>query len=59
MNGAGFWDNQSAAQKVIEDYKVLKAQITDLQEVIAEFEDATKLLMVCRQEWRQEQWNRT
>ena len=40
MNGAGFWDNQSAAQKVIEDYKVLKAQTTDLEGVIAEFEDA-------------------
>mgnify|MGYP001455307292 FL=1 len=37
---AGFWDKQSEAQKVIDDYKVLKAQTTDLEEVVAEFEDA-------------------
>ena len=40
MNVAGFWDKQSEAQKVINDYKVLKAQTTDLEEVVAEFEDA-------------------
>jgi peptide chain release factor 2 len=40
MNVAGFWDKQSEAQKVIDDYKVLKAQTTDLEEVVAEFEDA-------------------
>jgi peptide chain release factor 2 len=41
MNGVGFWDKQSEAQKVINDYKVLKAQTVDLEEVIGEFEDAT------------------
>ncbi len=40
MNGAGFWDSQTAAQKVIEEYKVLKAQTTDLEKVIADFDDA-------------------
>jgi len=39
MNAAGFWDIQSAAQKVIDKYKVLKAQTSDLEEVIADFED--------------------
>ena len=41
MSGVGFWDKQSEAQKVINDYKVLKAQTADLEEVIGEFEDAT------------------
>ncbi|MDP7006003.1 MAG: peptide chain release factor 2 [Phycisphaerales bacterium] len=40
MNGAGFWDSQSAAQKVIDEYKVLKAQTSDLEDVIADFEDS-------------------
>jgi len=39
MNAAGFWDSQTAAQKVIDEYKVLKAQTGDLGEVIADFED--------------------
>jgi peptide chain release factor 2 len=39
MNAAGFWDSQTAAQKVIDQYKVLKAQTIDLEEVIADFED--------------------
>ena len=37
MNGVGFWDKQSEAQKVINDYKILKAQTADLEEVIGEF----------------------
>ena len=40
MNGAGFWDSQSAAQKVIDEYKVLKVQTSDLEEVITDFDDA-------------------
>ena len=40
MNAAGFWDSQSAAQKVIDQYKVLKAQTGDLEEVVADFEDS-------------------
>ena len=39
MNAAGFWDSQTAAQKVIDQYKVLKAQTIDLEEVITDFED--------------------
>ncbi len=39
MNEAGFWDIQSAAQKVINEYKILKAQTSDLEEVITDFDD--------------------
>ena len=39
MNAAGFWDSKTAAQKVIDEYKVLKAQTSDLEEVITDFED--------------------
>ena len=40
MNAAGFWNSQTAAQKVIDEYKVLKAQTGDLEEVVADFEDS-------------------
>ena len=40
MNAADFWENQNAAQKVIDEYKVLKAQTEDLENVISDFEDA-------------------
>ena len=40
MNATDFWENQSAAQKVIDEYKVLKAQTEDLEHVISDFEDA-------------------
>ena len=40
MNAVDFWENQTAAQKVIEEYKILKAQTEDLEGVIATFEDA-------------------
>jgi len=40
MNVAGFWDIQSAAQKIINQYKVLKAQTSDLEDVISDFEDS-------------------
>ena len=40
MNVAGFWDRQSAAQKVNDEYKVLKAQTSYLEDVIADFEDS-------------------
>ncbi len=39
MNGADFWNSQTEAQKVITEYKVLKAQTEDLENVIANFED--------------------
>ena len=40
MNGEGFWDIQTEAQKVIDRYKVLKAQTSDLEDVVADFDDA-------------------
>ncbi len=40
MNEADFWNSQTEAQKVITEYKVLKAQTEDLENVIANFEDA-------------------
>ena len=40
MGQAGFWDDQEKAQKVIEQYKLLKAQSEGLEEAIAVFEDA-------------------
>jgi peptide chain release factor 2 len=40
MGSAGFWDNQEHAQKLISDYKLLKAQTEGLEVVIAQYEDA-------------------
>ena len=39
MNAADFWDNQEAAQKVIDEYKLLKAQTEGLEAVIGSFDD--------------------
>ena len=41
MGGAEFWNDQEAAQRVIERYRLLKAQTEGLQSVITDFEDAT------------------
>ena len=41
MNGADFWNDQKAAQTVISEYKLLKAQTEGLEAIIAGFEDAT------------------
>ena len=40
MNQADFWNNQEAAQKVITEFKLLKAQTDGLAGVISDFEDA-------------------
>ena len=40
MNEAAFWNDQTAAQKTIGSFKVLKAQTEGLEGIIAEFEDA-------------------
>ncbi|MCH2152456.1 MAG: peptide chain release factor 2 [Phycisphaerales bacterium] len=40
MNTADFWNDQESAQKVIAEFKLLKAQTDGLESVIAEFEDA-------------------
>ncbi|MCH2142420.1 MAG: peptide chain release factor 2 [Phycisphaerales bacterium] len=41
MSTADFWDNQEAAQKVIGEYQLLKAQTEGLAKVIEAFEEAT------------------
>ena len=40
MNEADFWNDQKAAQRVIAEYKLLKAQTEGLEAIIAGFEDA-------------------
>jgi peptide chain release factor 2 len=40
MEGADFWNNQSQAQKIVQELKGLKAQVDPLKSVIADFEDA-------------------
>jgi peptide chain release factor 2 len=40
MNHADFWNSQEAAQKVITQFKLLKAQTEGLESVITDFEDA-------------------
>ncbi|MCH2134465.1 MAG: peptide chain release factor 2 [Phycisphaerales bacterium] len=40
MNQADFWNSQEAAQKVITEFKLLKAQTDGLAGVISDFEDA-------------------
>jgi peptide chain release factor 2 len=40
MNAADFWNEQEKAKKVIDEYKLLKAQTEGLEAVIADFEDA-------------------
>jgi peptide chain release factor 2 len=39
MSGAEFWNDQTNAQKVIAQYKLLKAQTEGLERIISEFED--------------------
>jgi len=41
MGDGDFWDSQDAAQKVISEYRLLKAQTEGLGEIITEFDDAT------------------
>jgi peptide chain release factor 2 len=40
MNDADFWNDQEKAKKVIDEYKLLKAQTEGLEKVIEDFEDA-------------------
>jgi len=40
MNEADFWNDQAAAQKVINQYQQLKAQTEPLEEALAQFEEA-------------------
>lgn len=39
MNGADFWNNPTQAQKVIAEFKTVKAQTEGLEEIIRQFED--------------------
>ena len=50
MNGAAFWDDQDAAQKVIAEFKLLKAQTDGLAGVIDDFENATLGYELAREE---------
>jgi peptide chain release factor 2 len=40
MNADGFWDDQESAQRTIATFKLVKAQVDDLEQAIADFEDA-------------------
>ncbi|MCH2134998.1 MAG: peptide chain release factor 2 [Phycisphaerales bacterium] len=40
MNDASFWDDQTKAQAVIAEFKLLKAQTEGLEGIITDFEDA-------------------
>ena len=40
MNADGFWNDQDAAQKVIAEFKLIKAQIDPLEEVMEQLEEA-------------------
>jgi len=41
MNGAEFWGAPEKARKVIDEFKLIKAQTEDLERAIAQFEEAT------------------
>ena len=41
MNESDFWNDRDAAQKTIAEFKLIKAQIDDLEAAIADLEDAT------------------
>ncbi len=44
MGEAGFWDNQEAAQKVVQELKALRGQVEPVQELLRRSDDATVLL---------------
>lgn len=50
MNGAEFWNDSEAAQKVISRYKLLKTQIDPLQKVIENYDDALLALELSHDE---------
>src|SRR5690606_21927892 len=50
MNEADFWNSQEAAQEVIGEYKLIKAQTQALSEVIDEFENAKLGYELAREE---------
>ncbi len=50
MNGADFWNDQDAAQKVISTFKLIKTQIDPLEDVISRLEDVNVGLELAREE---------
>ena len=50
MNAADFWDDQEAAQKVVGELKLIKAQIGPLQQVLKDFEDASLAFEMSKEE---------
>lgn len=50
MNKPGFWDDQKAAQKILSEMKVIKAQVTPLEEVFTDFEDAQLTYELAKEE---------
>ncbi len=50
MNGADFWNDQDAAQKVIGTFKLIKTQIDPLEDVISRLEDVNVGLELAREE---------
>lgn len=54
MGEDGFWDNQSAAQKVIDEFKLVKAQIEPIEDATARLEDAKVGLELAKEAGDQE-----
>ena len=50
MNEADFWNNPDAAQKTINSFKLIKAQVDPLESVIGRLEDANLGLELAREE---------
>ena len=50
MNSADFWNNPDEAQKTINSFKLIKAQVDPLESVISRLEDATLGLELAREE---------
>ncbi len=54
MNTADFWNDRTAAQRVIGEYQQAKAQTEDLGDVIEKFDDVQVTYQLAREENDQE-----
>ena len=54
MNEAEFWSNQDAAQKTINEFKLLKAQTDDLEKVMIDLDEAKIGIELAREAGDQE-----
>jgi peptide chain release factor 2 len=54
MGVDGFWDNQTAAKKVIDKFKLIKAQIEPIEDATARLEDAKVGLELAKEDGDQE-----